>query len=183
MTDLLGNQVMSSFMNINTAMPMLKSGKLRPLVITSAKRSPLLPDVPTLEESGIKGANVYSWQAVAGPHGLSPELKTKLRNAIAEIMNDPATKAKMQDLGFELVLDTGGFRQVPGRRIRALGQTDRRPEDYGQLGTGVGLAIGCQVLPPPTLDDGTWRFQAAREDGRMRLGALMPAEPPPMNLQ
>jgi len=106
MTDLLGNQVMSSFMNINTAMPMLKSGKLRPLVITSAKRSPLLPDVPTLEESGIKGANIYSWQAVAGPHGLSTELKTKLRNAIAEIMNDPATKAKMQDLGFELVLDT-----------------------------------------------------------------------------
>jgi tripartite-type tricarboxylate transporter receptor subunit TctC len=59
MTDLLGNQVDSSFMNINTALPQIRAGKLRPLVITSAKRSPLLPDVPTMDESGIKDADVY----------------------------------------------------------------------------------------------------------------------------
>ncbi len=106
MTDLLGNQVMSSFMNINTAMPQIKAGKLRPLVITSAKRSPLLPDVPTLEESGVKGANVYSWQAMAGPQGLPASVKTKLRNAVADIMNEPETKAKMLELGFEMVLNT-----------------------------------------------------------------------------
>ena len=106
MTDLLGNQVMSSFMNINTAMPQIKAEKLRPLVITSAKRSPLLPNVPTLEESGVKGANVYSWQAVAGPRGLPADIKNKLRVAIAEIMNEPDTKAKMLDLGFEMVLNT-----------------------------------------------------------------------------
>ncbi|HRN76081.1 tripartite tricarboxylate transporter substrate binding protein [Ottowia sp.] len=106
MTDLLGNQVMSSFMNINTAMPQIKAGKLRPLVITSAKRSPLLPDVPTLEESGVKESNVYSWQAMAGPHGLPADIKTKLRNAVAEIMNEPETKAKMLELGFEMVLNT-----------------------------------------------------------------------------
>jgi tripartite-type tricarboxylate transporter receptor subunit TctC len=106
MTDLLGNQVMSSFMNINTAMPQIKAGKLRPLVITSAKRSPLLPDVPTLEESGVKESNVYSWQAMAGPHGLPADIKTRLRNAVAEIMNEPETKAKMLELGFEMVLNT-----------------------------------------------------------------------------
>ena len=106
MTDLLGNQVMSSFMNINTAMPQIKGGKLRPLVITSAKRSPLLPDVPTLEESGVKGANVYSWQGVVAPHGVPAELRGKLQAAIVEIMNEPATKAKMLDLGFEMVLNT-----------------------------------------------------------------------------
>jgi tripartite-type tricarboxylate transporter receptor subunit TctC len=60
MTDLLGAQVDASFMNINTAMPQILSGKLRPLSITSAKRSPLLPNVPSLEELGIKEANVYS---------------------------------------------------------------------------------------------------------------------------
>ena len=106
MTDLLGNQVMSSFMNINTAMPQIKAEKLRPLVITSAKRSPLLPNVPTLEESGVKEANVYSWQAMAGPHGLPADMKNKVRGAVAEIMNEPDTKAKMLELGFEMVLNT-----------------------------------------------------------------------------
>ena len=106
MTDLLGNQVDSSFMNINTAMPQIKAGKLRPLVITSAKRSPLLPDVPTLEESGVKDANVYSWQAVAGPHGMPADVKKKLQTEIAATLNEPATKAKLLDLGFEMVLNT-----------------------------------------------------------------------------
>ncbi len=106
MTDLLGNQVMSSFMNINTAMPQIKAGKLRPLSITSARRSPLLPDVPTLEEGGVKDANVYSWQAVAGPHGMPADLKKKLQTEIAAILNEPATKAKLLDLGFEMVLNT-----------------------------------------------------------------------------
>ncbi len=106
MTDLLGNQVMSSFMNINTAMPQIKAGKLRPLSITSARRSPLLPDVPTLEEGGVKDANVYSWQAVAGPHGMPADLKKKLQTEIAAILNEPATKAKLLDLGFEMVLNS-----------------------------------------------------------------------------
>ena len=106
MTDLLGNQVDSSFMNINTAMPQIKSGKLRALVITGDKRSPLLPSVPTLQESGVKGADVYSWQAVAGPHGLPADVKAKLHKAIVEILSEPATKAKLLDLGFEMVLDS-----------------------------------------------------------------------------
>ena len=103
MTDLLGNQVDSSFMNINTAMPQIKAGKLRALSITSAQRSPLLPEVPTLDELGIKDASVYSWQAVAGPKGMNAELKTKLHAAIKEALNDPAVKPKLLDVGFEIV--------------------------------------------------------------------------------
>lgn len=106
MSDLLGNQVDSSFMNINTALPQIRAGKLRALAITSAKRSPLLPDVPTLEEGGVKDANVYSWQAVAGPHGMPADVKKKLQAEIAAILNEPATKAKLLDLGFEMVLNT-----------------------------------------------------------------------------
>lgn len=106
MTDLLGGQVDSSFMNINTAMPQIKGGKLRALAITGDKRSALLPNVPTLQESGIKGADVYSWQAVAGPHGLPADVKAKLHRAIADILNEPATKTKLLDLGFEMVLNT-----------------------------------------------------------------------------
>lgn len=106
MSDLLGNQVESSFMNINTAMPQLKAGKLRALAITSAKRSPLLPDVPTLEESGVKNAGVQSWQAVAAPAGLPADIKKRVHEAIVSIIKEPATVAKLTDLGFEIVLNT-----------------------------------------------------------------------------
>jgi tripartite-type tricarboxylate transporter receptor subunit TctC len=106
MNDLLGNQVDSSFMNINTAMPQIKAGKLKALAITSAQRSPLLPSVPTLEEAGIKEANVYSWQAIAAPKGLPNDIKTKLQAAIVAGLNDPAVKPKLLDLGFEIVGNT-----------------------------------------------------------------------------
>ncbi len=106
MTDLLGAQVDSSFMNINTAMPQILAGKLRALSITSAKRSPLLPNVPTLEELGIKDANVYSWQAIAGPKGLPADIKAKLHAAIVAGLNDPQVKPKLLELGFEIVANT-----------------------------------------------------------------------------
>ncbi|OPF65505.1 tripartite tricarboxylate transporter substrate binding protein [Hydrogenophaga sp. H7] len=106
MSDLLGNQVDSSFMNINTAMPQIKVGKLRALAITSAKRSPLLPEVPTLEESGVKDANVQSWQAVAAPKGLPADVKKRVHEAVVASINDPAIKPKLLELGFEVVLNT-----------------------------------------------------------------------------
>lgn len=106
MNDLLGNQVDASFMNINTALPQIKAGKLKALAITSAQRSPLLPSVPTLEESGIKDANVYSWQAIAAPKGLPADIKAKLHAAIVAGLNDPAVKPKLLELGFEIVGNT-----------------------------------------------------------------------------
>ena len=106
MNDLLGSQVDGSFMNINTAMPQIVAGKLRPLSITSAKRSPLLPNVPSLEELGIKEANVYSWQAVAAPKGLPADIKAKLHSASLAGLNDPQVKSKLLELGFEIVGNT-----------------------------------------------------------------------------
>jgi tripartite-type tricarboxylate transporter receptor subunit TctC len=106
MSDLLGAQVDATFMNINTGLANIKAGKLRALAITSAKRSPLLPDVPTLEESGIKGVTVYSWQAFAAPKGLPADIKTKLHDALVEGLNDPAVKPKLLELGFEIVGNT-----------------------------------------------------------------------------
>ena len=106
MSDLLGNQVESSFMNINTAMPQIKAGKLRALAITSARRSPLLPDVPTLEEGGVKDANVYSWQAVAAPKGMPSDIRKRVHEAVVASINDPAIKPKLLELGFEPVLNT-----------------------------------------------------------------------------
>ena len=106
MTDLLGGQVDATFMNINTGLPNIKAGKLRALAITSTKRSPLLPDVPTMEELGLKGVTVYSWQAVAAPKGLPADIKSKLHAAIVAALNDPQVKPKLLDLGFEIVGNT-----------------------------------------------------------------------------
>ncbi|WP_455287220.1 Bug family tripartite tricarboxylate transporter substrate binding protein [Cupriavidus necator] len=106
MNDLIGGQVDATFMNINTAVPHIKAGKLRALAITSTRRSPILPDVPTMEEAGVKGVTVYSWQAVAAPKGLAPEIKAKLHAAIVAALNDPAVKPKLLEVGFEIVANT-----------------------------------------------------------------------------
>ena len=106
MSDLLGGQVDATFMNINTGLANIKAGKLRALAITSSKRSPLLPDVPTMEESGVKGVTVYSWQAFAAPKGLPADIKAKLHDALVAALNDPAVKPKLLDLGFEIVGNT-----------------------------------------------------------------------------
>ena len=106
MADLLGGQVDASFQNLNVVVPHVKAGKLKPLAITSAKRSPLLPNVPTLEESGIKDANVYSWQAVAAPKGLPADLTGKIVTALRDSINDPQIKTKFTDLGMEIVANS-----------------------------------------------------------------------------
>lgn len=106
MSDLLGGQVDATFMNINTGITNIKAGKLRALAITSAKRSPLLPDVPTMDESGVKGVTVYSWQAFAAPKGLPADIKAKLHAALVAGLNDPQVKPKLLELGFEIVGNT-----------------------------------------------------------------------------
>jgi tripartite-type tricarboxylate transporter receptor subunit TctC len=103
MADLLAGQVDATFMNINTGLPNIKAGKLRALAITSAKRSPLLPDVPTMDELGFKGVTVYSWQAFAAPKGLPADIKSKLHDAIVAGLNAPDVKPKLLELGFEIV--------------------------------------------------------------------------------
>lgn len=104
--DLLGGQVDASFSNINTSLTHIQSGKLRALAVTSAKRSPLLPDVPTMEELGLKGVTVTSWQAFAGPKNMPADVRDKLRGGIVEALNDPSVKSRLLELGFEIVGNT-----------------------------------------------------------------------------
>jgi tripartite-type tricarboxylate transporter receptor subunit TctC len=104
--DLLGGQVDAAFVNINSIIQHIKAGKVRALAISSEKRSPLLPEVATLQEQGVKGAEVQSWQAVAAPKGLPADVKNKLRDAIAASLNEPAVKDKLVAQGFEIVANT-----------------------------------------------------------------------------
>jgi len=104
--DLLGAQVDAAFVNINSIIGQIKAGKVHALGISSEKRSPLLPDVPTLQEQGVKGAEVQSWQAVAAPRGLPNDIKMKLHEAMVAALNDPSVKDKLLAQGFEIVGDT-----------------------------------------------------------------------------
>lgn len=106
LTDLLGGQVDATFMNLNTGIAQIRAGRLRALAVTSARRSPLLPEVPTMEEAGVRGLVVYSWQALAGPKGLPAEMKTRLRDAAVATLDDPALRQRLLDLGFEIVGNT-----------------------------------------------------------------------------
>ena len=106
MNDLLGGVVDASFQNINAVIGHITAGKLRALAITSEKRSPLLPNVPTLAEAGVKGADVYSWQAVVAPKGLPADVRAKLHDAVVAALNDAQTKQQLTALGLEVVANT-----------------------------------------------------------------------------
>ena len=105
-SDLLGGQVEASFQNINAIVQHVNAGKLRALAVTGSKRSALMPSVPTLSESGVKDADVYSWQGIAAPKGLPAEVKAKLHAALIAALNDPAVKPKLLEVGFEIVGNT-----------------------------------------------------------------------------
>ena len=104
--DLLGNQVDFSFQNVNAVLQHIKAGKLHAIAVTGDKRSPVLPDVPTLAEAGVKGAEVYSWQGLAAPKGLPLSVKDKLAAAAIAAINDPEVKKRMVDQGLEIVAST-----------------------------------------------------------------------------
>lgn len=104
--DLLGGQVDVMTPNINAVIQHINSGKLRALAVTSNKRSPLLPNVPTFKEAGVNDMVIYSWQSVVAPKGLSPEVKTKVHSSVVAALNDPQVKKSFTDIGFEIIANT-----------------------------------------------------------------------------
>ena len=126
-TDLLGSQVDASFQNINAVIQHVRAGNLRALAITSDKRSPLLPDVPTMAEAGVPGVNVYSWQAVAAPKGLPADVKKKLHDALMLALKDPSIQQRFVDVGFEIVGNTpeqfATFQQQESARWKKVVET------------------------------------------------------------
>ncbi|WP_151639330.1 Bug family tripartite tricarboxylate transporter substrate binding protein [Noviherbaspirillum aerium] len=105
-TDLIGGHADVSFQNINVVVGHIKTGKLKALAITADKRAPMLPQVPTLAEAGVKGVDVYSWQAAAAPKGLPKDVKAKLHGAIVGALNDPEIKNRLVEQGFEVVANS-----------------------------------------------------------------------------
>ena len=102
----MSGEVAMGFFNTPTVIAQIKDGKLKPLGVTSLKRSPLLPDVPTLDEQGVKGYEVNTWFGFVGPAGLPAEVIDKLHQAFTKTFASGEAKDKLGPLGFDLAPPT-----------------------------------------------------------------------------
>ncbi|MDM0041374.1 tripartite tricarboxylate transporter substrate binding protein [Variovorax sp. J22G21] len=108
MTDLIGGQIPVSFDTVVAAGPQRKNGKVKVLAVTTAKRSALMPDVPTVAESGYPGYELNAWIALVAPRGLPADVKARLEKALATTMATADTQDRMKNAGFE-----PGYQAIP----------------------------------------------------------------------
>jgi tripartite-type tricarboxylate transporter receptor subunit TctC len=101
-TDLIGGQVQMYMSSVPTLIGHIKNGKMRPIVVTSRKRTTDLPDAPTVDESGYKGFEAATWFGVAGPAGLPKDMVAKLNAAFNKALQDPEVKRKLASQGAEV---------------------------------------------------------------------------------
>ena len=99
--DLVGGRVQVMFDSIAASLPHVRGGRLRALAVTGTSRSPLLPDVPTLDESALKGYSAQSWLGIFVPAKTPEPIINRLQRAIAQTIADPATYQKFVAAGFE----------------------------------------------------------------------------------
>ena len=102
-TDLLGGQILMSFDTITPVLPHIEAGKLRPLAVTTAKRSPALPDVPTLQEAGLKDFDIGTWFGVLAPVGTPKPVLDRLSAEATKIIQSPDFRKRMDDIGAQPV--------------------------------------------------------------------------------
>ena len=103
-TDLLSGQIDLAFLNAPVLLPHIASGKLRALATTTMKRAEQLPDVPTLDEFGLKGFDVATWYGVTAPAGTPPAIVDRLAAVLGKVLASPEIKAKFAAQGTEVFL-------------------------------------------------------------------------------
>lgn len=124
---LAAGEVQMSAVSVNTALPHLKSGRIRAIAMQSSKRSPALPDVPTLAEGGISGAEADSWLAIVGPAGMPTEIVSRLNREIAATLQIPEVKERLAQLGLEVVASSVPvFQQLQEKDLVKWGDAVRR---------------------------------------------------------
>ncbi|HEU5297194.1 MAG TPA: tripartite tricarboxylate transporter substrate binding protein [Burkholderiaceae bacterium] len=100
-TDLLGGQVTMSFDTVTPVLQHIKSGKLRALAVTTARRSSALPDVPTLDEAGLKGFNIGTWFGVLAPAGTPKDMLARLNTELVKVIQSAEFRKRMDEIGAE----------------------------------------------------------------------------------
>jgi tripartite-type tricarboxylate transporter receptor subunit TctC len=119
-TDLLGGQVTMSFDTVTPVLPHIKAGKLRALAVTTAKRSSALPDVPTLEEAGLKGFDIGTWFGVLAPVATPKDVVAKLNAEMVKVIKSPDFRKRMDEIGAEPI---GNSSEQMAAQIKA--ETDK----------------------------------------------------------
>ena len=102
MQDIVGGQVQLGFVGMPNALPYIPSGRLRALAVTTRKRSPDLPDVPTMDEAGIKGYDATIWLGLLGPAGLPRDIVTRLNSEIIKALSSAETRKLILAAGVEV---------------------------------------------------------------------------------
>ncbi len=100
-TDLLGGQVTMSFDTVTPVLQHIKAGKLRALAVTTAKRSSALPEVPTLDEAGLKGFDIGTWFGVLAPAATPKDILVRLNTEMVKVIRSPEFRARMDEIGAE----------------------------------------------------------------------------------
>ena len=101
LTAVMADEVNMMFDNLPSALGLINGGKLKALAVTTPQRSSVLPNVPTMEEAGLKGYQVFSWFGVAAPEGLPPAIQLKIEQALERVANQAEVKAAMLKAGAE----------------------------------------------------------------------------------
>lgn len=114
-TDVISGQVQLYVSSIPTLIGHIRSGKMRALAVTSAKRADDLPNVPTIAESGYRGFDAVTWFGIVGPAGLPRDIVARLNDDINKALKDPALQKKLGDLGADV---TGSSAEQFGKLIR-----------------------------------------------------------------
>ncbi|MFM9941011.1 MAG: Bug family tripartite tricarboxylate transporter substrate binding protein [Hyphomicrobiaceae bacterium] len=103
LNDLVSGQLEAMVDQTPSSLPHIKEGRIRPIAITSRKRIASLPDLPTLDELGLKGFEASTFSGLFGPAGLSPALRAKLSAALTKVLADPAVRERFKGLGAEML--------------------------------------------------------------------------------
>ena len=103
LNDVLGGQVPFMFDTLPTSMPLVRAGKLKALAVTTEKRTPLAPEIPTMVEQGLPGFVISAWYAVLAPAGTPKDVVARLNAEINKAINDPDIRSRMAAQGIELV--------------------------------------------------------------------------------
>jgi len=109
MTDLIGGQVQLTFDTNVAALPMVKSGKVKALAVTSAKRSPSMPGVPTVAEAGYPDYEMVPWITIVAPRGLPPAVQKALGKALADTLADAGVRGDLEKAGVDVGWEPGSF--------------------------------------------------------------------------
>ena len=104
MTDLLGGTVDVAFLSVGATSNHVKDGRLKAIAVASAQHASPLPDIPTMAEAGLANFEVYAWQAVMAPKGLSKDVLGKLHQAVTAALNAPDNRRRLDDMGYEVAV-------------------------------------------------------------------------------